>query len=181
MLKKVFLRIIYYIRTVLTHIRFGKKLSVDGLLSKRWDTQITILKNGMIKFGKNVAFQKNVSISSIGGKCSVGNNVHFNRNCIVISRDEITIGDDVLFGPNVVIYDHDHIFNNEGIQPGYKHGPVVIEKGCWIAANVTILRNTHIGEGSVIGAGAIVKGDIPSHSLVTSNRELVVKPLIKKS
>ncbi len=104
----------------------------------------------------------------------------FNRNCIVICRKEITIKDHVIFGPGVTIYDHDHVFSEEGILPGYKHGSVIIEEGCWIAANVTILRNTHIGEGCVIGAGAIVQGDIPPHSLVTSDRKLDIVPIRKK-
>ena len=107
----------------------------------------------------------------------IGQNVAFNRNCIVICRKAITIEGDVIFGPNVTIYDHDHVFSDEGVQPGYKHGDVVIEKGCWIAANVTILRNTHIGEGSVIGAGAVINGDIPPHSLVTSDRGISIVPI----
>ena len=111
---------------------------------------------------------------------NIGSDVFFNRNCIAICRKEITIKDHVMFGPGVTIYDHDHIFSEEGILPGFKHGSVVIEEGCWIAANVTILRNTHIGEGCVIGAGAIVQGDIPPHSLVTSDRKLNIVPLKKK-
>lgn len=99
----------------------------------------------------------------------------------MICRREITIEDKVIFGPGVTIYDHDHIFSDEGILPGFKHGSVVIEKGCWIAANVTILRNTHIGEGSVIGAGTVVKGDIPPHSLVTSDRNLNIIPIERKT
>ena len=83
----------------------------------------------------------------------------------------------MIFGPGVTIYDHDHMFSDEGILPGYKQGSVIIDDGCWIAANVTILRNTHIGEGCVIGAGAVVKGDIPAHSLVTSGRELKIRPI----
>lgn len=111
----------------------------------------------------------------------IGNNVSFNRNCIVICREEITIEDNVIFGPGVTIYDHDHIFSPEGILPGYKHGSVLIGKGSWIGANVTILRNTRIGEGCVIGAGAVVQGEIPPHSLVTSDRSLNIVPIEKRT
>ena len=112
-----------------------------------------------------------------GGVLSIGKKVAFNRNCIIICRKSITIGDNVIFGPNVTIYDHDHVFTDSGIQPGYKHGEVIIDRGCWIAAGVTILRNTHIGEGCVIGAGTVVKGNIPPHSLVTSDRGLNIAPI----
>lgn len=82
-----------------------------------------------------------------------------------------------MFGPNVCIYDHDHKYDAEGFKEGYRTGAIVIEDHCWIGANVTILRGTHIGEGCVIGAGAILKGDIPEHSLVTPNRELIITRL----
>ena len=71
-----------------------------GLFHKRRDTQIIISKGKMI-IGKEVTFQRNVSLTSIGGVLTIGNNVSFNRNCIIICRNEITIGDNVIFGPGV--------------------------------------------------------------------------------
>ena len=170
-------RIKYGVATVVAKIRWTQQFAVDGLFEKRKDTQVIISSGGKINLKKNVSFQRNVSLTSVGGNLTIGKNVSFNRNCIVICRDSIVIKDNVIFGPNVVIYDHDHIFNNKGIQTGYKYGSVVIEEGCWIAANVTILRNTHIGEGCVIGAGCIIKGSIPAHSLVISNRETNIIPI----
>lgn len=82
-----------------------------------------------------------------------------------------------MFGPGVTIYDHDHKFSVEGVKTDLNYGSVIIDDGCWIAANVVILRNTHIGEGCVIGAGTVVKGQIPPHSLVTSDRKLNIIPL----
>lgn len=171
-----FRKIGFCIATVLSKIRWSG-LAVDGLFRKRWDTQIIISENGEMSLGKNVRFQKNVSLTSVGGGLHVGDNVSFNRNCIVICRKKISIGDNVIFGPGVTIYDHDHVFSYQGIGQGFRHGEVVIENGCWIAANVTILRNTHIGEGCVIGAGAVVKGNIPPHSLVTSDRSMNIVPI----
>lgn len=175
-IKKGVRKIRLYAVTIVSKIKW-RGLYVDGFFGKRHDTQIIISDNGRIKLGKNVLFQKNVALTSVGGILSVGKNVSFNRNCIIICRKEILIGDDVIFGPGVTIYDHDHVFSDKGIQPGFNHGPVVIDNGTWIAANVTILRNTHIGEGCVIGAGAVVKGDIPPHSLVTSERKLSITPI----
>ena len=80
----------------------------------------------------------------------------------------------------MVIYDHDHKFGEDGIRSGYNTAPVMIEKNCWIGAGVIILRGTHIGEGSVIGAGCVVKGEIPPHSLVTADRSLSINPIKSK-
>lgn len=168
--------------TICTKARFGKAITINGLYRGRVDTQITVSDGAAIEIGDDVSFQRNVSISAVnGGKLRIGNNVGFNRNSIIICRNEITIEDNVLFGPGITIYDHDHVFSDEGVAPDeYRNGTVVIENGCWIGANVVILRNTHIGQGCVIGAGAIVKGDIPAHSLVTSNRDIRIIPIEKK-
>lgn len=179
---RIFNAICYRVGSFLAKLRWGDALVVDGIFRKRADTQVTILDNGKITIQRNVSFQRNVSLSAAGeGKLNIGSNVAFNRNCVVVCRKGITIEDDVMFGPGVTIYDHDHIFSYEGILPGFNHGEITIGKGCWIAANVTILRGANIGEGSVIGAGCIVKGTIPPHSLVMSNRELTIIPIESRS
>ena len=47
----------------------------------------------------------------------------------------------------------------------------------WVCANVVILRGTRIGNDCVIGAGNVVKGNIPDGSLVTGPRELHIEKL----
>ncbi|MGC7268575.1 acetyltransferase, partial [Mycobacteroides abscessus subsp. abscessus] len=58
---------------------------------------------------------------------------------------------------------------------GIIKGPVRIGPDTWIAAKVTILRNTLIGRGCVLGAHAVVKGDIPDHSIAVGAPAKVVK------
>ena len=45
---------------------------------------------------------------------------------------------------------------------------------------ITILKDTIIGDNCVIGAGTIVKGNIPNNSIVTSDRKTVIKELKKR-
>lgn len=99
---------------------------------------------------------------------------------MVIYHRKITIEDDVIFGSGITIYNHNHIFTYAVIQPVYKYEVVVIEKECWVTANITIIRNMHIDEGGVIGSGAVIKDNTPLHSLVTSERELTVLPIQKR-
>jgi acetyltransferase-like isoleucine patch superfamily enzyme len=42
---------------------------------------------------------------------------------------------------------------------------IVIEDGCWIGANATIVSGAHIGRGAVIGAGSVVTGAIPAYAI----------------
>ena len=155
-------------------------VKTEGVHSIRPGTEILILQGGKIHLGRSVMTQKRVTLSAIGGMLTVGENVSFNRGDIIVCQREITVGDGCAFGPNVVIYDHDHCYNTEGFSGNdYKTAPVIIGNHCWIGANVTILRGTSIGEGCIIGAGTIIKGNIPPHSLVTGNRELQIRPIAK--
>ena len=177
------IRAIYYcMATVMAKLRYGKALTVKGLLRKAPSTRISTARGGEIQLKRHVSFLNNVHIFAVDkGELSIGNHVFFNYNCIVGCRGKITIEDNVLCGPGVTIYDHDHCFSYQGILQDYKLGEITIGKGTWLGANVTILRNTHIGEKCVIGAGTVVKGDIPPHSLVTGKRDLQVVPIENSS
>ena len=155
-------------------------VKTNGFHAVRPGTEIRSCEGGKISIGRSVLAKRRVTLSVVGGTLSVGNNVSFNRGDIIVCKDKVIIGDCCAFGPNVVIYDHDHSFDRQGFASGeYRTAPVIIGNRCWIGANVTILRGTEIGEGSIIGAGTIVKGIIPPHSLVTGSRELQIQPIEK--
>ena len=112
-----------------------------------------------------------------GGELNFGNKVAFNSGCKIVCHQKIQIGDNTIFGPNVLIYDHDHIFDCEtGVKrKEYKCSEIVIGKNCWIGANTVILRGTHIGDNCVIGAGCVIKGDFESGSRIIQKRVTEIK------
>ena len=173
-------KLLFVLCTLQKQLFHCKGLKLNGFQKMQFSTQISIKDKGSIILGKRTSTDKRVALLVKGGVIEVGDYVFFNRNCIIASQNHICIGNRCIFGPNVTIYDHDHKFNYEGVMNDeYNRSPVIIEDNCWVGANVTILRGTHIGEGCVIGAGAIVKGEIPAHSLVVTNRELIIKPIVK--
>ena len=166
-----------YLAALLKKLWHGRALKLKGIPKLKMDTQL-VLDKGTISIEKHVSVNRRVSFSAVeGGNLTIGGGTTFNRNCIIICQDRIQIGAGCKFGPNVVVYDHDHKFDATGIQPGFKTGPIIIEPGCWIGAGAVILRDTHIGTGSIIGAGTVVKGEIPPHSLVTGDRNMVIRPI----
>ncbi len=135
---------------------------------------------GLVKLGKKTTSSKNLVLVAVSGQIEIQDNCTFSGNCTVVAHEKISIGKNCIFGPGVKIYDHDHMFDDSGVLPdGYKTGAITIGDRTWIGANAIILRDTIIGEGSVIGAGTIVKGYIPPHSIVTNDREIIVKPIRK--
>lgn len=69
-------RIGYYTTTVLSKIRW-KGLSIHGLFRKRHDTQIIISENGKMCLGVDMLFQRNVSLTSVGG------GTHYWKQCLI--------------------------------------------------------------------------------------------------
>ena len=159
-------------------LKFGSSLKTAKKVFFPKNTDITI-QNGKISIGAPFSASPGLRMAAVrGGEITIGNNVAFNRNTIMVCHQQISIGNGCSFGPNVTLYDHDHTFDSHGFsREKFKSAPIVIEDGVWIAAGVIILKGTHIGAGSVIGAGTVVRGHIPPHSLVTGNKEVIVRPI----
>ena len=110
------------------------------------------------------------------GKVNIGSNVFFNNGCSLSSIKLIEIDDNTIFGENVLIYDHNHKFRKSDSsikEQGYSLEEVKIGKNCWIGSNVVILKGVHIGDNSVIGAGCVVKDNIPENTIVTCDFNLI--------
>lgn len=106
-----------------------------------------------------------------------GENVYFNVNCVVLDAAKVTIGNNVLFGPNVQIYTATHPTNAEERNKFQFAKPITIGNDCWIGGNVVICPGVTIGDGCTIGAGAVVTKDIPANSLAVGNPARVIKKL----
>ena len=101
----------------------------------------------------------------------IGHNTFFNRNCIIVAREKISIGADCLFGPNVYICDHDHMFDQDTIYTDrFKTRPVSIGEGTWVGAGCIILKGANIGKKCIIGAGSIITGDVPDGMIVLQKK-----------
>ena len=100
---------------------------------------------------------------------TIGEGVSINYNVLIDSSNgSISIGNDVLVGPNCVFRAADHVFSDTTIpinRQGHIGGKIIIENDCWLSANVVILKDVTIGAGSVIGAGAVVTKNIPPYSI----------------
>lgn len=150
-------------------------IRINCSLKKFW---LKLIYGKKIKFGKNVHFRKRFEVNIDGGKLIIGDRVFFNNDCSINTHEKIIIGNDTLIGENVKMYDHNHIFNETGVEPHkFKSEEIVIGEKCWICSNVTILKGTVIGDGSVIGAGVIISDNIPPHSII---RTMSVEPQIER-
>lgn len=110
-----------------------------------------------------------------GSNIELGDHVKLSAFSALIAGFEakITIGDYTIIGPGVFVVAANHGIAMDGIPIRYqnwKEKSVVIEDDVWIGANAVVLPGTRIGQGSVIGASAVVSGDIPAHVIVHQDK-----------
>ena len=128
----------------------------------------------LVYVGKDVNIEKGALITSsmeIGDRSGVGINA--------VMHGKVIIGKDVMMGPECIIYTRNHAFSRTDIpmnQQGFsEEKPVIIGDDVWIGGRVTILPGVHIGNGAIIGAGAVVTKNVPEYAIVGGNPAKVLK------
>lgn len=136
------------------------------------------LINTNIKLGKNVTIYPDVVFHG-DGPIVIGDQVTIGNGTVLYASKSggVTIGSGTMIGAYSYIIDADH-----GIAAGMpireqanSVAPVEIGEGAWLAANVTVLKGSKIGSGAVIGAKALVKGEIPQNAIAVGSPAKVMK------
>ncbi len=106
-----------------------------------------------------------------GDRIEMGERVGFNFGCFVNGFGGLVIGDRSIVGPYTMIHTANHQMDPGQPIPeqGWDSRPVEIGPDCWIGMGVCILPGVSIGEGSVIGAGAVVTKSVEPWSVAVGN------------
>ena len=92
----------------------------------------------------------------------LGDQVYANFNLTLVDDGPIRIGDNVMFGPSVVITTGGHpVLPDLRRRSAQFNLPVTIGNNVWVGSGVQIMPGTTIGDNTVIGAGSVVTRDIP--------------------
>ncbi|WP_308254666.1 acyltransferase [Geminocystis sp. GBBB08] len=136
--------------------------------------------NALLEVKGRLVLRKDISINIKDGSLIIGEQVFFNRGCSLNCHYKIEIGEGCIFGENVLLYDHDHNFKEEGLfqSQGFSKKEIIIEDNVWIGSGTIILKGTYIGKNSVVGAGSLVKGHILPNTIFYNKRENFLKPMI---
>ncbi len=113
-----------------------------------------------------------------GKNISVGDNFLVNYNVVILDRGPVTIGNNVLIGPGVVISSVGHPISTKGRRAHLaRTNPVVIGDDVWIGANAVILPGVKIGNNVVVAAGAVVTKDVEDDSIVAGVPAVKIRDL----
>lgn len=162
MLAKLVRFAMYPVINIFYFILFAKKLKFN-VLDSHLPFNIFIA-NAKVLIGKGLRVRSGVSFNVTSGVLKIGEGVFFNNYCSINCHDSITIGDNVLCGEGVKIYDHDHVFSaSSGVsKKEFSTSKVIIGNNVWLCSNVIILKGVIIGDNAVVAAGSVVRKDIPA-------------------
>lgn len=151
---------------------------------KRYELLHSVLKSHK----KNFYFEPNIRFD-YGCNTSIGENFFANFNCTILDVCPVTIGDNVMFGPNVTIATPMHpIIGEERFISEHEDGlydleyakPITIGNGVWLASGVIVNGGVTIGDNAVIGSGSVVTKDIPANVIAVGNPCRVLRKITEE-
>ena len=168
----------------LNSVNYGNKCVIRGA--------VYIANQGEIHLGSNVRINSAPWANPIGGgktflQIFPGGNLTIGdytgiSNTAITCASSINIGKHVLIGAGCKIYDTDF----HPVESKYRYGAnrdinqtktkgIVIEDGAFIGADTIILKGSHIGCNSIVGAGSVVTGKVPDNEIWGGNPARFIK------
>ena len=108
----------------------------------------------------------------IGDRCVIGRGSH------IVAHESVVVGHDVYTGPYVYITDQNHSYSDPDEPIGRQmpvNRPVSIGDGSWLGAGAIILPGSRIGRNVVVAAGSVVRGEVPDHCVVAGVPAIIVR------
>ena len=126
--------------------------------------------NRGVSLGAGVYVGRNTIVYCKGGDVEIGQNASLSADCIVFSSNRLTLGAGTMVGSfSYLLSGGEYDWKSPvpfAEQSGMEtKGPLEIGRNCWIGAHVTVLDAACVGEGTTVGAGAVVASPLPAGCL----------------
>ncbi|MBQ6872841.1 MAG: sugar O-acetyltransferase [Clostridia bacterium] len=140
-----------------------------------------MLKDMFAEIGTGCYVEPPLHANWAGKHVHFGRDVYANFGLTLVDDTHIYVGDNTMFGPNVVVATAGHPILPEIREQGYQYNmSVTIGKNCWLGAGVLVMPGVTIGDNSVIGAGSVVTKDIPANVVAVGNPCKVMREIGEK-
>jgi virginiamycin A acetyltransferase len=134
------------------------------------------VKGSLIEIGEGVVIDSFVKIKPAGGNgdITIGKNTVINSGCVVYSGNGVKIGRHCAIAANCTFAATNHDFRDPDrliVEQGFlpSKGGITLEDDVWVGANVVLLDGAILRQGCVVGAGAIVRGELAPYSINVGN------------
>jgi acetyltransferase-like isoleucine patch superfamily enzyme len=130
----------------------------------------------------NVTIKTGLTIDNLErglARLKIGDNVYLGPGIFLDVAAPITVEAEAVLAPRVMILTHGDVGDRMLARfIKRKEGPVILKRGCWVGAAAIILPGITIGEGAIVGAGAVVTHDVPDYTTVAGNPAREIKKII---
>lgn len=113
-----------------------------------------------------------------GGRIELGRNNTVNPYCVIYGHGGLTTGDYVRIAAHTVMIPANHVYDDPDVpiaKQGLKKQGIVIGRDVWIGAGCRVLDGVHVGDGSVLAAGAVVSRSVPPFAVVAGVPARILK------
>lgn len=128
----------------------------------------------------SLAFPVRLRVFGPGAFIDIGPGCQLSGSSLTARSTRIVLGRQVLVAPNCIIVDSD--FHAPWPAERRAHDPgierdraVTIADFAWIGMGSIILKGVNIGEGAIVGAGSVVRSDVPANCIALGNPAQIVK------
>lgn len=140
-----------------------------------------------ISIGNNVVFREGLRMDAIkkmnnqqySPQIIIEDNVHAEQGCQIFATNKVHIKKNVTLSSYVFITDSEHeytkVYEESILKQGLRTGKTIIDEEAFLGIGVRVIKAVHIGKHAVIGANAVVTGDIPPYSVATGVPARVIK------
>ena len=160
-----------YLRTWWIGRKRGVTIGRSAVLKR--GTEILICNTGILTIGDDCVVHRNcrLLLTMPNPKVHIGRSVFIGMNTIIASKNSVEIGDFTIFAPNCYVVDHEHGFSKRDVILN-QHSvlkEVRIGRDCYFGAGSVVLGGVTVGDGAVLGAGSILKHDVPPYEIWAGN------------
>ncbi|MGE0451753.1 MAG: DapH/DapD/GlmU-related protein [Vicinamibacterales bacterium] len=155
-------------------IRLGDNVIIDDYCCL--DAKGT--SNRGIDIGSRAFISRNTVLTCKNGDIVIEEDANIGVNVELSSASRIRIGKKVLVAAYTYLVGGDHLYDRTDIpvlDQGRTARGIDIDDHAWIGAHVVVTDGAHVGRDAIVGAGAIVVGDIPEFAVATGIPAKVVR------
>lgn len=153
------------------NIRIGEGVTVGRMV------RVQVTEGGEIVIGDGVAIQDFVLLCAQEGRIHINDGTFIGMGSQVVAVESVNIGEKCLIAAYSVIRDANH-----GTAPGrpmadqdLAGASINIGDDVWLGTHVVVTAGSTIGSGAVVGANAVVVGDVPSMSVAVGMPARVIR------
>jgi acetyltransferase-like isoleucine patch superfamily enzyme len=170
--------LVRYARFIVMRLRNPHVITRGFVFLDRGATVYARRGYGRLIIGKWVHLGVGTALRCHEGTLSIGDKSNLAREISINCYLDVEVGESALIADNVYISDFDHRFDDLTVpikDQGIAKSRVRIERDVWLGTKVTVCRGVVIGEGTVVGANAVVTNDLPAFSVAVGVPARVIK------